>query len=380
MTTARLVLEDGTIVEGAAFGAPSTTRFGELVFNTGMQGYQEALTDPSYAGQILMFTYPLIGNYGVNPAWNESPSIQTWGLVVREACKKPSHFAGGARGLDDFLTEFNIPGIEGIDTRALTVKTRAHGTMRAAITTEEGVDVESLLARVKSMPFPDSENLVADVSVKSITEFQGAGKGRVALFDTGVKENIMRHLLKRFGTVYKLPWNVTADEVSSLDPDGIFMSNGPGDPSHPEILKHTVPTLRAVMETYPTQGICLGHQLLALAYGLKTFKLKFGHRGANQPVKNLESGRVYITSQNHGFAVDPASCPDDVLITEVNANDGTVEGLRHAKLPVLSSQYHPEACPGPKDTEFLFDRYKLWLDSGGKRAPLADSSGLARKA
>ncbi len=364
-------------MEGAAFGAPDTTRFGELVFNTGMQGYQEALTDPSYAGQILMFTYPLIGNYGVSPDWYESPKGQTWGIVVREACKTPSHYRGGARALDDFLVDEGIPGIEGVDTRALTVKTRASGTMRAAITTEENVDVEALLAKVKVMEYPDHENLVAQVGVQEITELDGQGAGTVALFDTGVKENIVRNLKKRFGTVYKLPWNVTADQVSNLDPDGIFMSNGPGDPSHPEILKHTVPTLRAMMETYPVQGICLGHQLLALAYGLKTYKLPFGHRGANQPVKNLESGRVYITSQNHGFAVDPESCPEDVMITEVNANDGTVEGLRHKKLRVLSSQYHPEACPGPRDTEFLFDRYKMWIDDG--RTPLADSSGLPAK-
>ena len=367
MPDARLILEDGTVVEGAAFGA-RTTRFGELVFNTGMTGYQEALTDPSYHGQILMFTYPLIGNYGILPTAYESTGVWPWGCVVREWARRPSHRAS-VQDIDAFLKEHDVPGIEGVDTRALTLKTRSRGVLRACITTEDSMSTDEILRKVQSMPFPDTENLVADVSVKEVTKLQGRGEGTVALIDTGVKENIIRNLVARFGTVYKVPWNATTSDVEALRPDGIFMSNGPGDPAHPDILRHTVPMLRDVMEKYPTQGICLGHQLLALAYGLKTYKLKFGHRGANQPVKNLETGRVYITSQNHGFAVDPASCPEDVVITEVNANDGTVEGLRHRKLPVLSSQYHPEACPGPHDTEFLFDRYKMWLDRGGKGTP-----------
>jgi carbamoyl-phosphate synthase small subunit len=363
---ARLILEDGTIVEGRAFGA-TATRYGELVFNTGMTGYQEALTDPSYHGQILMLTYPLVGNYGILPDANESDQIWPWGLVVREWARHPSH-RHSKMTLHDFLVQHGVPGIEGVDTRALTVKTRSRGVLRACITTEE-IDVEKALAKVKSMPFPDKENLVADASVKIITPMKGRGDGTVALVDTGVKRNIVRNLQARFGTVHIVPWNATTSQIEDLRPDGIFMSNGPGDPAHPDIIARTLPTLRDVMEKYPTQGICLGHQLLALAYGLKTYKLKFGHRGANQPVKNLETGRVYITSQNHGFAVDPESCPEDVVITEVNGNDGTVEGLRHRKLPVLSSQYHPEACPGPKDTEFLFDRYKMWLDKGGGKAP-----------
>jgi carbamoyl-phosphate synthase small subunit len=365
--SARLILEDGTVVEGAAFGARAT-RFGELVFNTGMTGYQEALTDPSYAGQVLMLTYPLVGNYGIMPEANESNGIWPWGLVVREWARRPSHRAS-VMDVDQFLKQHDVPGIEGVDTRALTIKTRSRGVLRACITTEDDLSTEDILKRVQTMPFPDKENLVAQVSVKEITPIKGKGEGRVVLVDTGVKENIVRNLQQRFGTVYKVPWNATSSDIEALRPEGIFMSNGPGDPAHPDIIRHTLPTLRDVMEKYPTQGICLGHQLLALAYGLKTYKLKFGHRGANQPVKNLETGRVYITSQNHGFAVDPASCPEDVVITEVNANDGTVEGLRHRRLPVLSSQYHPEACPGPRDTEFMFDRFKKWLDRGGGEAP-----------
>ncbi|MHB8605153.1 MAG: glutamine-hydrolyzing carbamoyl-phosphate synthase small subunit, partial [Thermoplasmatota archaeon] len=362
------ILEDGTVVEGRAFGA-AATRFGELVFNTGMTGYQEALTDPSYAGQILMLTYPLVGNYGILPDAYESPRIQAWGLVARQVAEHPSHRASG-ENLDHFLKRFGTPGIEGVDTRALTVKTRTRGTLLACITTEEHRSTEDLQKELARTAPPDSTNLVATVSTREPVKLKGKGaSGRVVLIDTGVKGNILRNLERRFAEVHRLPWNVTSADVEALRPDGIFLSPGPGDPSHPEIKKHTVATLADLMEKYPTQGICLGHQLLALAYGLKTYKMKFGHRGANQPVKNLESGRVYITSQNHGFAVDPASCPADVIITEVNANDGTVEGLRHRKLPGLSSQYHPEACPGPHDTEFLFDRFQAWLARGGGSAP-----------
>jgi carbamoyl-phosphate synthase small subunit len=302
--------------------------------------------------------------------------VQSWGLVVREWCRTPSHRASRAT-LHDFLVEHGVPGIEGVDTRALTVRTRSRGTMRAAITTEDALSDEALLAKVRAMEFPDKENLVADVSVREPVVHDGKGEGRVVLLDTGVKQNIVRNLVRRHRVVVQVPWNATASEIESLHPDGVFLSNGPGDPSHPEILRRTVPTLRELVEKVPVQGICLGHQLLALGYGLRTFKLKFGHRGANQPVKSLETGRVYITSQNHGFAVDPASCPEDVVITEVNANDGTVEGLRHRRFPVLSSQYHPEACPGPKDTEFLFDRFAAWI-RGGARHVVADPTGLAR--
>jgi len=361
MDRARLVLEDGTVVEGIAFGARKTT-FGELVFNTSMTGYQESLTDPSYAGQILLLTYPLIGNYGVNADDFESRRIWPRGFAVHEACEAPSHHKGGNKTVDEFLRDHGVPGLQGIDTRALTVKTRARGTLKAAIC-QEGDSVEEAFHKVRTMPHPDAENLVGQVTAARPVRLEATGKGRreIALLDCGAKENIVRSL-RELGHVTRLPYNATMRDLERIAPDGVFCSNGPGDPSHAEILRTTVPLLRGAAERYPVMGICLGHQLLGLAFGAKTFKLKFGHRGANQPVKDLESGRVFITSQNHGYAVDVESARAAGLeVAQLNGNDGTAEGLRHARLPVFSVQYHPEAHPGPRDTWHLFQRFERMM-------------------
>lgn len=367
---AALVLEDGTIVRGRSFGAKKTV-FGELVFTTEMTGYQESLTDPSYEGQILMFTYPMIGNYGIQPDDSESDRVWARGCVVWEECRTPFH-PQRRTTLNDFLLENDVPGISGVDTRALTIKTRTYGTLKAALSTE-GAEPDALLEEVRRMPYPDKLNLVATVSPKAPiphgSNAEGAlgrtaldAKARtVVLVDCGAKRNIMRQLVRR-SNVVQVPWNADRKLVESYEPDGIFLSNGPGDPAHPEILAQTVPTLRGLADQYPVMGICLGHQLLALMYGAKTYKLKFGHRGANQPSKDVRTGRVYITSQNHGFSVDTDSLQATGLrVTQVNANDGTVEGLEHRERPVFSVQYHPEACPGPRDTSHLFHRFGQML-------------------
>lgn len=358
-----LVLEDGSIIHGLGFGAEKTVK-GELVFNTGMTGYEAALTDPSYNGQILMMTYPLIGNYGVMPETDwESEKIQTEGFVVREICTQPSH-RFSEKTIDAFLKAHDIPGIYGIDTRALTIKTRQSGTLRAILKTYEGdlpdSEKEILCYEARVMPAPERYNLVAEVSCKEPKWFapeSGHTKKRVALIDCGAKRNIIRELTARGCEVALLPYDISPEEIDKLNPDGILVSNGPGDPAHPEIIARTVKAIRAVCEKYPIMGICLGHQILSLVFGARTYKLKFGHRGANQPVKNRQDNRVYITSQNHGFAVDPASCPKELEIIGINVSDGTVEAMEHKKLPIFSVQYHPEASPGPWDSKYLFDRF-----------------------
>ncbi len=360
-----LVLEDGTIVWGDGFGATAKTVAGEFVFNTGMTGYQESLTDPSYKGQILMMTYPLIGNYGINKDSFESDGIQVEGYAVREFCETPSHRAS-TKTLSQFLAEYDIPGIANIDTRALTIKTREFGTLKAILKTYyddgNGHDVNKLVAEAQNMVHPCEHNLVAQVSCKKQKKLKGTGKLNIALIDCGVKNNIIRSLLKR-ANVIQLPYNVTADKIHALKPDGVFISNGPGDPSHPEILSTTVKTLQELISEYPIMGICLGHQLLSLAFGAKTFKLKFGHRGANQPVRDELTKKVYITAQNHGYAVaqdngshtkDPGT---EIEYTHINVNDSTVEGMQHSRLPIFSVQYHPEASPGPWDSQSLFDKF-----------------------
>jgi carbamoyl-phosphate synthase small subunit len=350
---ALLALEDGTLLRGVAFGA-KTTAFGEIVFNTNMTGYCEALTDPSYKGQILMMTYPLIGNYGVQPDTFESKSIQPSAFVIRENCNHPNHVASD-QTLSQFLESYGIPGISDVDTRMLTIKIREHGTLKAAVTTEKGVDTRELIKQVQSMPHPTETNLVSTVSCKETIEHPGNGGKRIVLIDCGTKQSIIKGC-QGIGTVIQVPYDTSPKEIDDLEPDGILVSNGPGDPAHPEIMETTVKTVRRLSEGFPMMGICLGHQILSLALGGKTYKLKFGHRGGNQPVKNLSTGVSFITSQNHGFAVLP-ELPDNIEVAEINLNDGTVESIRHKDLPILSVQYHPEAAPGPHDAHHLFGSF-----------------------
>ncbi len=363
--TAWLVLEDGTVVEGEHFGAPGTA-YGELVFNTGMTGYQESLTDPSYNGQVLMFTYPMVGNYGVNPADWESDKVWPRAVVVREWCRVPDH-RQSTMTLDAWLQEQGIPGISNVDTRALTLKTREKGCLRCFVTDDES-QVEELKAKVADMPSPETDNLAGEASIDRLT-LVGRGEGldpatafdadapTVAVIDTGIKRNIMRNLQRRFNLVW-CPWDTDAETILSHKPDGIFLANGPGDPGHPDIVAKTVPTIRTVSEKLPTFGICYGNQLTARAWGAGTHKMKFGHRGANIPVREEGTPLVRITSQNHGFAVDPESVEGTPLVIwERCPNDGTVEGLMHEALPIFTTQYHPEAAPGPWDSGRLFDAF-----------------------
>jgi carbamoyl-phosphate synthase small subunit len=328
-----------------------------------MTGYQESLTDPSYKGQILMMTYPLIGNYGINPTDFESDKVQVEGYVVREHCRVPSH-RSSTKTVSEFLTEYDIPGMANVDTRALTIKTREHGTLKAVMQTYSGQepDAARLVRQAREMPHPCDSNQVGRVSCKRIKRLKGTGNLNVLLIDCGVKNNIIRSLRSRCNVI-QVPYNVTPDKISKYNPDGIFVSNGPGDPSYPEILDATVNTLKEILSEYPIMGICLGHQLLSLAFGAKTFKLKFGHRGANQPVRDERTNKVYISAQNHGYAVDSNNGSNtkdplsEVEFTQINVNDNTVEGMAHRRLPIFSVQYHPEACPGPWDTGWMFDEF-----------------------
>ena len=343
---AYLVLEDGSVFEGRPFGA-STETFGEVVFNTGMTGYQEVLTDPSYRGQILTLTYPMIGNYGINRNDFESTKIQVRGFVVSEQCGEFSHH-DGEKSIDDFLKEHDIPGIANVDTRAVTRVIRNYGTMRGMICLDKDV-----LEKIKSKPFPDSEDLLPEVTSEKVEEL-GEGE-RIVLIDCGAKGNIVNCLVKRGAKVIVVPASTSAEEILKLKPDGILVSNGPGDPAKPN---YVVQTVKSLFEKLPMFGICLGHQIIALAGGAKTYKLKFGHRGANHPVKNLESNRVYITTQNHGFAVDKNSLEGTGFeVSQINLNDNTIEGIEHMELPIFSVQYHPEGSPGPKDNEYIFDEF-----------------------
>ncbi len=354
MMHACLVLEDGTTLKGKGFGAEKEV-LGEVVFNTSMTGYQEALTDPSYKGQILTLTYPLIGNYGINPDDYESEKIQVEGFAVREQCKYPSH-RKGEKTIDQFLKENNKPGIEGIDTRALTIKIREHGTMKGALkTSNEKIDTEELIQKAREQPDISEKDLVKQVTSKKIKRYENKSKTEIVLIDCGMKLSILRSLLARKTNVTVVPATTTSKEILNLEPDGIMITNGPGDP---EMAGYVVDTLRDLLEELPISGICFGNQLLGLAAGGKTYKLKFGHRGSNQPVKDLETGRVYITSQNHGFAVDEHSLEGTgFTVSHINPNDNSVEGLKHQELPIFTVQHHPEAHPGPWDSDYLFDQF-----------------------
>jgi len=353
MSQAVLVLTDGSVYYGKGFGS-SKTAVGELVFNTSMVGYQEALTDPSYAGQVLIFTYPLQGNYGISKEDYESGRIQVRAFVVREVCDMPFH-RKSVKTLDEFLKENDTPGISDLDTRSIVRKIRNFGVMGCALSTEIE-DVNELLEMARKFNY-DNERFVEQVSEKE-TLYSANGKKKVVLIDCGMKLSIIRELNKRGVDVVSVPYNASAKEIEKHSPDGICISNGPGNPS---LLGETISTIKEIYESYPLLCICLGHQLLALAIGGKTYKLKFGHRSANQPVLDLENNKVIITTQNHGYAVDEKSLPHGWRAWQKNANDNSVEAIKHESLDIITLQYHPEANPGPYDARCFFDDYVKML-------------------
>ena len=385
MKKAILALEDGRWFEGEAFGAAGT-RTGEICFNTSMTGYQEVLTDPSYRGQIVAMTYPEIGNYGINHHDDESHEPHVRGFVIEDLCMTPSNWRSET-SLDGYLKEWNIPGIQGIDTRALTKHLRTRGAMRAVISSEIGSVEEAVQAAIASPTMEGSdyvkevttqqaytwdpdETLSREWSIPNPSQKESgspegvfrplpAAKYRIVAYDFGVKRNILRRLRQHGFHVDVVPATATADDVLARRPDGVFLSNGPGDPAALDYIHREI---RQLIGKKPVFAICLGHQILGHAFGGRTFKLKFGHRGGNQPVKDLRTGKVAITSQNHGFAIDPASLPSNVEVTHINLNDGTVEGMRHREHPVLSVQYHPEAAPGPHDARYFFGEFAKLIE------------------
>ncbi len=350
-----LVLEDGSVYHGYTFGAETDT-FGEVVFNTSMIGYQEILTDPSYAGQIVVPTYPLIGNYGINNEDFESSKIQVRGFIVREECFKPNHYLS-ASTLHQYLLESNIPGISGVDTRAITRRLRSVGVMMGIVTSDK--TPEQALEELKKLPNYGTIDYVKQVTTNAPYQWQpelvdSKHSYNVVVLDCGLKYNILR-LLSHLGCrVTAVPATTSAEEILKLKPDGILLSPGPGDP---ELLDYIVATVKKLVGKRPIMGICLGNQLIARAFGARTFKLKFGHRGGNHPVRDLATGRIHITAQNHGYAVSPDSLKDGLEVSHINLNDGTVEGLRHKELPIFSIQYHSEASPGPLDNTYLFEKF-----------------------
>ncbi len=362
---AYLVLEDGSVHRGESLGAAQTGH-GEVVFNTSMTGYQEVLTDPSYAGQLVTLTYPLVGNYGINPNDFESARIRVAGFIVREHCDRPSH-GSSERTLDEYLKSQNIPGICGVDTRAITRRLRERGVMMGLLTTGAP---EAAVTRLTQMPRYDDLDLVKTVtapdrylwsdrgpetaSVESADSPADRPRHRILVTDVGLKYNILRLLRQRGCEVIAVPAETSAQDMLALNPSGILLSPGPGDP---QLLDYVVGNVRQILGRVPVMGICLGHQLVSRSLGAETFKLKFGHRGGNHPVQDVATGRVYITSQNHGFAVDPDTLPPGLEVSHINLNDGTVEGTRHRDLPLFTIQYHSEASPGPRDNEYMFDEF-----------------------
>ena len=391
-TAAYLILEDGSVFQGQRLGAQKEV-IGEVVFNTSMTGYQEMLTDPSYGGQILVPTYPMIGNYGTSEADVESTRVQVTGFVVREDCDAPSHPLSEGT-VDDYLLQNGIPGVSGIDTRAVTRKLRSSGVMMGMITSNGSVS--HAMQGLEDAPRYGEFDVVRDVSTDEIYTWEGdagersrayrdlraralqGGMGRgvkatvsegdiredsikIVVNDYGVKLNILRSLRARGCDVVVVPDDASAAEILRQKPDGVMLSPGPGDP---ELLDRSVDTAKGLIGKVPIMGICLGHQVIARSFGADTFKLHFGHRGGNQPVKDLESGRVYVTAQNHGYAVDSEGLPAELEISHLNLNDDTVEGLRHRDLPIMTIQYHSEASPGPHDSEYLFDRFLKMIQIG----------------
>ena len=373
---ALLALEDGTLFKGRSFTGPCEA-VGEVVFNTSMSGYQEILTDPSYSGQMVTMTYPLIGSYGINDQDIESEKIQVKAFIVKEYQEFPSNWRSQG-SLADYLMSNSIPGLEGIDTRALTRHIRLSGAMRASLSTQN-LDPDSLVEKARQSPHMEGQDLVKEVTCREpmlwqdgrpvtlemgLDQFQWPDepdKWRVIAVDYGVKYNILRSLEERGCTILLVPAGLDSKTISKLDPHGLFLSNGPGDPA---AVTYAVKTIKDQLGRRPIFGICLGHQIIGLALGGKTFKLKFGHRGANQPVKDLSTCKVEITSQNHGFCVDMKSLNDpDIELSHINLNDGTLEGITHKKIPLFSVQYHPEASPGPHDATYLFDRFIKMMEN-----------------
>jgi carbamoyl-phosphate synthase small subunit len=361
-----IVLEDGSTFVGKGFGAPKKVS-GEIVFSTSMVGYPESLTDPSYKGQILTFTYPLVGNYGVPPydkengvlKYFESDDIKVTGFVVHELCKHPFHWAS-QRTLDQWLKDEDVPGIYGIDTRKITKKLRVHGVMLGILKVceeDEEPDLPQLQKEAKNIQDPNLTDLAKQVTVKEPIFYPSGGNKTAVLLDCGVKYGILRNLLRRGFDVYRVPYDCSPKKVLQYKPDGVMISNGPGDPK--QCVK-TIETVRELMDNdMPMMGVCLGTQILSLAVGGDTYKLKYGHRSQNQPALDLKTGRCYITTQNHGYTVHRDSIEDTGLEEWfMNVNDKTVEGVKHKTKPAFALQWHPEASPGPYDTEFLFDRFK----------------------